>query len=150
MASEDSCYRKEINGKWFYAGTFFHQGVNGEFVPGKEVEIELQHREREYIVHIGLTMLSAPGGDFDDDDTVYADIYSVDDLRTTTGGTRRIDPPDEYNHDGGVWEHHFGNYGDDTNEGISAFVGRINQKIKFRLFVQGDDWAGASYTIMEL
>lgn len=147
MPSQNSRYEKEVNGRWIYTGTFFLEGEHGK--PLQELRpVRLRHPEREYLAYIALTMLSAPGGDFDEDDTVYADIYTIDGRRTSTGGMRGINPPSH--HGGGVWGRHFGNAGDDSNEGISSYVGRIDQELVFRIFIDGDDWVGASYFIMEL
>ena len=151
MIYDDSSYVKEVNGKWIYTGTFFHEGKHGQSIPPKLRRVQLHRREREYLVHIALTMLSAPGGDFNEDDTVYADIYRIDGQRMSsgskTGKTGHVSPD---HNSGGVWEHHFGNRGDDTNEGISSYVGQIDQEVVLRIFIQGDDCLGASYFIMEL
>lgn len=148
MTYQDSRYVKEVNGKWIYTGTFFHEGKHGQSIPPKLHQVRLRRREREYLVHISLTMLSAPGGDFDENDTVYADIYTIDGQWMSSRGMRGINPPDH--HSGSVWGRHFGNRGDDTNEGISSYVGQIDQEVVLRIFIQGDDWVGASYFIMEL
>ena len=107
-----------------------------------------------YLVNVSLTMLSGVGGAFDDDDIVYTDIYSIDGDRNkmklltveerTTAVMKGQCPI------GGVYGRNFGRQGDNNNQGISSFVGFIKERIVFRIFIYGDDWAGASYSIMEL
>ena len=138
MTYHDSRYEKEVNGKWIYTGTFFHEGKHGQSIEPKLHQVSLKRREREYLVHISLTMLSAIGGPFNYDDTVYADIYTIDGQLTSY---RRKRHPGFASHPGGVYGHHFGNPGDDTNEGISSYVGQIDQEVVLRIFIQGDEIA---------
>jgi len=147
MTSQNSRYEKEVNGKWVYTGTFFFAGEHGQALQDFH-RVRLNNRERMYLVHTALTMLSAIGGDFDEDDTVYTDIYTIDGQRMSSMVQRGINPPGHIT--GSVWGHHFGNSGEDTNEGISSYVGPINEEIEFRIFIDGDDWVGASYFVMEL
>lgn len=149
MTSADSIYQLEVNGKWIYTGTLVHEGTHGRYVRPKRREIKLHHRERTYLVSIALAMLSAPGGDFDEDDTVYADIYSIDEQRLApTPGVKGVNPPTY--HAGYVYGHHFGQYGDDSNQGPTSYAGPINEKLELRLIVQEDDWAAATYSVVEL
>ena len=155
MDARDTIAQWEANGKWIYAGTLVHEGIHDEYVHPRTHTVHLRHREQIYHVHIGLSMLSAPGGEFDSDDTVFADIYSVDGERLgPIAGVR--DPavePDftkNFMRRGYVCRHHFGDYGDEGNQGPSCYLGRINEDIALRLFIQGDDWAAASYSVVEL
>jgi hypothetical protein len=106
-----------------------------------------------YLLSIALTMLSAVGGDFDENDTAFADIFSIG-----------VDPdtdldikPDAAAGYGGVWGRHFGGGGfglgihQEGTMGISTYVGIIKgETVKFRVACQGDNWVGASYFVLEL
>ena len=102
-------------------------------VPGKV------RRYRRYLAYIFVTMVAGLSGDFDDDDAVYVDIYSIDNKRRdTTNGF------------GGAWDNKFGSKGAVENMAISSSIGVINDNIMFRLSVHGDDFVGASFVVMEL
>jgi hypothetical protein len=135
-----ACVQSTSAGKMVFTGNFFVEGVNGKYrthtqtvlIPGMETKVK-------YLVYIFPTMLSAVGGPFNQDDTVYVDIYAID--------GNRMDKSNGY---GGAWGRHFGLYSDTRNMAISAWVGYIQSNITFRVNVTGDDWVGASYIIMEI
>ena len=129
---------QDPNSKFVATGNIFVEGTNGKRTTYTQ-DFIVPKKERVYLAYIFTTMLSAFGGDFDDDDTIYVDIYSVDNIRK-----------DNSNGFGGAWDRHFGPYGDVRNMAMSSWVGWINDKITFRLSVQGDDFVGATYVIMEL
>jgi hypothetical protein len=128
------------------------------------VRIPEHHKDTAYLVHIALTMLSAPGGDFDDEDTVYADIFSIGvdpngnmkpDAVLPRLDNKFLDNPNETY--GGVWGHHFGDKALDRDHtmGISTYIGPIQGDfVKLRLVCRGahdnDIWAGASYFVLEV
>jgi hypothetical protein len=152
--------------------------------PQKLKRVEVPEGDRTYLVHIGLTMLSAVGGTFDEDDTVFADIFAIDDqdigLAYVNNHLKPSHPrenlefgytPGEWPFDelkgnlklegvgglgGGVWGEDFGElpYQDSAKNyktmRISSWVGTIHSSITFRLFVDGDDWVGASYFVLQL
>jgi hypothetical protein len=125
-------------GKFVCTGSFFFAGEHGRTLT-KVVKVNIPHPEATYLSSIWLTMLSAVGGDFDEDDTIFADIFAIDQKRMNLKYVK-----------GGVWDHHFGQKGDDENQGVSSFIGPINHSIEFRLAITGDDWVGASYSVVEL
>ncbi len=156
MDSVDTFYEMQVAGsKWVYVGNLFHEGAHDRFVEPKLFSVRVKQPEKIHLVNIGLTMLSAPGGDFDEDDTVFADIYSIDGRLTSLEGDRQGGPAGVQPH-GGVWGRHFGDPGEVTaqgihrNMGLSSYVGPVNREIVFRLFIQGDDWAGAGFTMLQL
>jgi hypothetical protein len=154
MGSVDTIAQWEVNNKWIYAGTLVSYGENDERTGPKLFTINLRKPEQLYHVHIGLSMLAAVGGKFDDNDTVYADIYEVDGQRIGPPNRNQGNQPPNFAtsfmRSGYVYGHHFGPIGDKRNQGPSVFLGRINAQIVLRLFVQGDDYAAASYSIVEL
>jgi hypothetical protein len=127
-----------VKGKFVCTGSFFFSGRDGETVT-KVVKVDVPHPEMMCLIFIWPTMLSAVGGDFDDDDTVFTDIFAIDHQRMNS-----------HHLNAGVWDHHFDEKGDDKNQGISSFVGIVNHSITLRLAITGDDWMGASYVVMEL
>lgn len=154
----DKTTTKDANGidvdKWFYTGTFFYQ--NKRSPSFKLYQILINHPEHMHLVHIGLSMLSAVGGDFDEDDTVYADIYTIYCVRMVLEKgrypavvTQQL-PHNPIQVDNVMYDHHFGPWGDDKNQGICSYVGPIQEEVTFRLFIYGDDCAGASFFIQEL
>ena len=142
---ENTRFELEVNGKWTYCGTLVTKSRHGQDVAELHT-IHLKHAERFYRVHVSLSMLSAYGGDFDEDDTVYADIYAIDGKKRGHGWLRPTRGPV----DGYVWGRHFGFRGDDENMGPTVYAGRINQELTVRLFVMGDNWAAATYVVEEL
>jgi hypothetical protein len=97
-------------------------------------------------------MLSAQGGQFDEDDTIYTDIYKIDGVRQIHKEGERetaVVKPENCPF-GGVYGHHFERQGKDYNQGMSSYIGVVKKDVEFRIFVYGDNWVGASYFIMEL
>jgi hypothetical protein len=132
------------NNKQVWAGSFFAEGRHGKSIQ-VEQRVDLARTEGTFVAYVFLTMLSAEGGDFDEDDTIFADIYMIDgnrlDVQSSLQGVQL----------GGVWKgNHFGAKGDVANQTISAYTGPINDHIVFRIRVTGDNWVGASYVVMEL
>ena len=138
MGMQDHVADTTVNGKYVCCGSFFLSGRHDAYLD-KLVDVRVPRPESVCLVHIAATMLSARGGDFDEDDTIFTDIYSID--------RRRLDTTNGF---GGVWDHHFGAKGDVKNQAISTFVGYVNSEIKFRIAITGDDWVGASFFVMEL
>ena len=152
----DSFYDLKIDNKWIYCGTIVASSTDGRTNP-KAVAVDLHARERNYWVSISLSMLSSvEGGDFDEDDTVFADIYSIDGTRELGGRGPNLPhqhgtDPDRFAKPGGVFGgDHLREHGNAYNAGPASYVGPINEKLVLRLFVRGDDWASASFTIMQL
>jgi hypothetical protein len=143
-------------------GTFFGYAFNNEATPYyKEVRIP-NELETPLLCTISLTMHYPFGGDFDAADAIYADISMLGDAK-----------PDDYNgvppgtwdpgfvypnkkpiNSGGCWDGYFGAYGNDENMGICSWFGvpplaqSVRQRrVIFRLFVAGDSYVGATYSI---
>lgn len=157
MGSE-SFYEMKVDGKWIYGGTIT-QSSESERQTIKYKEVELHNTEDvAYQIHIGLSMLSScEGGDWDSDDTVFADIWATDGERLCGGRDTFNQPPHpkgshaEWHMHGCTTGVHFGdNLGDESNQGPGFYVGRIHHNVVVRLVVNGDDWAAASYSIREL
>lgn len=139
---KDFITKKTINGKFYCSGSiFFHNTWGGRPVRDYEkiVDIQVPEHAAKYMACISLTMLNAYGGDFDEDDAVFADIYEIDGRKKNVA-----------NGYGGCWAKHFGSKGHNFNQNISSYVGVIQNIIKFRLYVYGDNYAGASFFVMEL
>ena len=145
-------YEDKNTKKMYFAGTLFNQPSPKGIIQKAEVIIPAvpetkrePKMERIFLAFIRLVMLSPipygeEGAAFDQDDTVFADIWKVD--------KRRLDPWSR--NYGGVWDHHFGERGIESNKQASAYVGPIEGSITFRVFNQGDNRVGASYFVMEL
>lgn len=128
------------------------------------VKVPPHEKGTVYLLHVGLTMLSARGGDFDEDDTVYADIFSIGGDPENKPDVGYVVPPDLPYGYGGVWGVHFDSKAGTAgayhhrNMGISTYIGPLKGKdvttkgdvVKFRLACVGDDWVGASYFVLEL
>ena len=142
---------KQINGKVVWTGSFFHVGEHDRFINPKNKRIEFKYREGVYFAQIAITMLSSPFSPFNYDDTVYVDIYEIDGKLTSatpipgSHGHRLLKTPL-----GGVAGHHFGDSGAHLNQGISSYVGNIQERISFKIFIFGDNWVGATCVIKEL
>lgn len=104
--------------------------------------------ETTYLMHISITMLGPQGGDFDQDDLVYADIRSIGIDPNTLADIK----PDSAAGFGGVTGWKFGTVREShKNMGISTYIGPIKgEMVKFRLYQEGDSYAGASYFVLEL
>ena len=155
MDSEDTIAQWEVNGKWIYTGTLVLCGDNNGSRSQKLWTVfPVKKEQLFYHAHIGLSMLSAVGGSFDDEDTVFADIYEVDGKRQVGGSSRYTGPPDYTTNvpirPGYVYGHHFGILGSKNNQGASVYLGPIRNEIVLRLFVRGDDYAAASWSVVEL
>lgn len=176
LPSESS--RRLPDGRFVATGTFFCFGTHG--MPSEEVrrvQIDVEgptEENRHFLVQISLIMLSAPGGDFDEDDTVFADVIRVDGVEIDGPGWRGspfAGSMANINYNGvGVWGHHFGDLGwldnpanypppqptwvpvgrNPRNMKTSSLITVIQRAVDFRLSVTGDDWAGASYLVLEL
>jgi len=179
MGTQDYQQSQTVGGKFVCSGSFFREMGNDKD-PQKLKEVRVPEGDRTYLVHIGLTMLSAVGGNFNDDDTVFTDIFAIDgqDIGLSYINTSLKPPYSRENFEfgytkewpfdelkghsklggigGGVWGEDFGelpymdagkNY---KTMRISSWVGTIYQSITFRLFVDGDDWVGASYFVLQL
>jgi hypothetical protein len=131
----------EVNGKFVCTGSIFlHSGHRGSPQTCiKTIDILVPQREASYLATISLNMISPHGGDFDDSDTIFTDIFSVD-------GNRK----DTTNGYGGAWDRHFRNKGHAWNQAISAYCGVIQEVIRFRLQITGDNNVGASFYVKEL
>jgi hypothetical protein len=106
-----------------------------------------------YLISIAPTMLRPKGGEFDEDDAVYADIVAIG-----QDETHQDIKPDVGAGYGGVW----GSSDDEDwkaftrkyQMGVSTYIGPIKPQagaiVKLRVACQGDNWVGASYFILEL
>jgi hypothetical protein len=108
------------------------------------VKIPSHEPNTVYLLSIGLTMIDPYGGDFDEDDKVFADIYSIG-----------VDPDTDLDIKPNISGGYGGNYsvfGPGPNAiGISTYIGVIKgDSVKFRLGCLGDDIVGASYFVLEL
>ncbi len=161
----------EVNGRAVRAGSMFCDSRDGHFSYNLK-DVAVPEGGRIFLASISLSMLSAVGGDFDQNDTVYADIVDIDGadpgLYYVNGGTPFNRPRDFFEAGyspflgdvlqgmGGAWGHHFGPvpYQDPSHNQklmrISMYLGTIERQITFRLSVNGDDWAGASYFVIQL
>ena len=163
------------SGKYVACGTFFCFGKHGRRVDQSHKVIIPQEADNIFaLIQVSISMLSAPGGDFDENDTIFADINEIDG-RPVEGPYWKGNPnassalQGNLSYDGaGVWGHHFGDIGwmenrmvrphpswltvgkNHKNMGVSTFLGDVAQSVTFRLSISGDDWAGANYLIMEL
>jgi hypothetical protein len=158
------------NGRFVAAGTFFCFGKHGERKKKfQRVAVPKAKDKAHYLIQVSLSMLSAPGGDFDQNDTVFTDIYEIDG-KFVEGPHWKGGPISGANvtyWGAGVWGHHFGDLGwvgpstqtlprwllrgqNRANMGTSSIVAPVSSKVTFRLVVTGDDWAGASYFVLEL
>jgi hypothetical protein len=162
-----------VNGRFVRTGSMFCNSRNGCFSYNVK-EVQVPEGNRIFLACISLNMLSPVGGDFNQDDTIYADIFEIDGTDTglsyNNGGTGL---PGNHPRDwfeagyspflgdflgglGGAWGHHFGPvpYKSASNNQkmmrISTYLGEIQKHITFRLSVNGDDWAGASYFVMQI
>jgi hypothetical protein len=140
-----------VNGKWVLVSNFYFKGLGPRKVPFlgtfwnffyATYSVGVPKREgkpAQYLAYIFPTMLYPEGGKFDDADTVFVDIYKIDNVRAN-----------QTNGFGGVWGNVFGPSGTIDNMGISVYFGPIQDEIIFRIGIRGDDYAGASIIVMEL
>ena len=138
MGMKDYSFAEEINGKYYYTASFYATGMHNKVI-GDFHEVRVPKKEGIYIASISLNMLSAYGGDFDQNDTIYADIDLID--------HQEMNESHGY---GGVSGHHWGYFGQPSNQCISSYIGRINEHIRFRITIAGDDYVGATVMLMEL
>jgi hypothetical protein len=130
----------------------------GEVYSEKIAWVKIPDHEEDtvYLISIALTMLYPRGGDFDQDDAVYADIFAIGQDETHRdikpdagggyGGVSQLGKDDE---DWGA----FKGRGRDQM-GVSTYIGPIKPQadaiVKLRVACQGDNLVGASYFILEL
>lgn len=69
-----------VNSKFVCTGNFCLSCMQGQTLSATQ-DVRVPQRERRYLIYIFTTMISAPGGDSDQHDTVFADIYSIDGFR---------------------------------------------------------------------
>ena len=149
----------------------FREFAQWEFV-FKTFQVQVPEGDRTYLAHIATNMLSAVGGKFDEDDTIFADIYDIDGTdpglyyRPKAGlplpredyglGFQPLAMEDQLLGEGGVWGHHFAPVplhapgAEPRTQRISTWVGVIRRHITFRVAITGDNWVGASFFIMQL
>ena len=139
---QDYIDSKTVKGKFICTGSIFGSSSHKAGLRTNMFthDIRVPNPEGVYLIYISITMISPYGGTFDEDDTISADIYSID--------GRQVQLMHGF---GGVWGGpHFRPKGDFYNHGINAFVGHVTKGIIFRLRVTGDNYAGASFIVMEL
>jgi len=163
------------SGRFVAVGTFFCGGTEDE---GRKDEFYTVHvppragrRDNAlFLIQISISMLSAPFGDFDENDTVFADITDIDGNRPNDSPCWRGDVGRQTATyvGAGAWGHHFGELGyqpasmsdlipswltvgpNPNHMGISTKIADVSSSVKFRLSVTGDTWVGATYFVLEL
>lgn len=162
------------SGRFVAVGTFFCGGTDDEGRKDESHTVRVPPRAGRrdnalFLIHISISMLSAPHGDFDDADTVYADITKIDGRRPNVplNWMGDLAAQTANYHGSGAWGHHFGEIGysstgygiipswltvgiDPKNMGISTAITEVSSSVTFRLCVTGDSWVGATYFVLEL
>jgi len=164
-----------LSGRFVAVGTFFCGGTEDEGRKNEFYTVHVPPRagrrdEALFLIQISISMLSAPYGDFDENDTVFADITNIDGNRPNIAPFWRGDWVGQTATYGGAgaWGHHFGELGyepassseifpswftvgqNPNHMGISTAIAGVSGYVKFRLSVTGDTWAGATYFVLEL
>jgi hypothetical protein len=167
--------QREVNGKFVCTGSMFCDSYHGRYSYNMKT-VNVPEGNRIFLACISLNMLSPVGGPFNEDDAVYADIFAIDGddkglYYLNDGNTDKVfNHPREWFtvgyspdwlHDrlvgeGGAWGYLWGSLPyqsaskNPKTVRISTWLGEIQKNIIFRLSVNGDDWAGASYFVMQL
>ena len=149
------------NGRFVCTGTIF-EGSRSNHLRYRTVDVRVPC-EGVFLAFIAITMLYPDGGSFDDDDVVFADIFSIDGQRlgitwhypsqAAPGLPWDISRP--IVGEGGAWGGLLGGMPpwpqvNEHNMVISSWVGSIQKYVRFRLAIDGDDIAAATFAVMQL